>query len=95
MLNSTFPSGLKASVAMFLRFSNGKVNDLLLYILLVSMHHGQEGHALDKIEHRYAVPHRTQQAVPVRGEDNVPLPVHRPADVAKLQEGQSRSDKSL
>ena len=90
MLKSTFPSGLKASVAMFLRFSNGKVNDLLLYTLLVSMHHGQEGHALDKIEHRYAVAHRTQQAVPIRGEDDVPLPIHRPTNVAKLHESQSK-----
>ena len=85
------PIGAQSKRSDVLAIFEGERERLVAVSILADVHIQETDHALDKIEHRHAVPHRTQQAVSVRGEDDVPLPVHRPADVAKLLESQACS----
>ena len=85
-LNRTLASGLKAIAAMFLRFSKGKVCDLLLPVVEKGGEVRQNGYSLDEIEKGNPVSHWAQDGVSIRGEDDIALPVHRAAEVGELNE---------
>ena len=85
-LNRTLASGLKAIAAMFLRFSKGKVYDLLLPVVEKGGEAEENGYSLDEIEKRNPVSHWAQDGVSIRGEDDIALPVHRAAEVGELNE---------
>lgn len=60
-------SGLNAMVAMFLRFSNGRVNDLLLFRSVTELSPSSR-HVLDEIKDRDAIPYWTEKGVSICGE---------------------------
>jgi hypothetical protein len=80
---SKFESGLRAITAIFLRFSNGKVYDLLLQRRNkpINHQHKPKPGLLYEIENRDAVSHWTKQRVSIWSENDIPLTVNRAAYV--------------
>lgn len=61
---------------MFFLFSKARVREVLLRVSVA-----KHSDLLDKVEHRHAVPYRTQDRVAIRCESHVPLTVDGAAEV--------------